>query len=69
MMEGAGSSANFVHVYHCTRHCLPGDIILINIDFPYGINFTKRVKYAVLPKLTIKWLSSGTKYHLISSLY
>jgi len=28
MMEAAGSSETFVHLYQCTRHCLPGDIIL-----------------------------------------
>jgi len=28
MMGAAGSSETFVHVYQCTRHCLPGDIIL-----------------------------------------
>ena len=28
MMEAAGSSETFVHLYQCTRHCVPGDIIL-----------------------------------------
>jgi len=28
MMEAAESSETFVHLYQCTRHCLPGDIIL-----------------------------------------
>ena len=28
MMEAAVSSEVFVHVCQCTRHCLPGDIIL-----------------------------------------
>jgi len=27
-LEKQGSSETFVHLYHCTRHCLPGDIIL-----------------------------------------
>ena len=28
MMEAAGLSEKFIYVYQCTRHCLPGDIIL-----------------------------------------
>jgi len=28
MMEAAGPSKLFVHLYQCTQHCLPGDIIL-----------------------------------------